>query len=548
MKKKNIIIIIVCVAAIALAAAVIVNLIPDSGKTTDVADYGTTSLTDDQEEIQELFRETYDVDNQQMIADNLEEKKAADEYTADNMLIEYNPFGTNTTSLYVYFESEDAVSVEYTVHVDDDSIDDFTATAYQDSEYQMEHEFQVLGLIPDMENTITFTLTSEDGTVTTRETTYEMGSLYGDEEICLEVEVTDAEGAQEVSDGLYVVMGNDSTALDFMYYYDANGVLRGEIPIIGYRSHRLLFDEDEGVMYYSISTSKLAEVNRLGQVTDVYDLGDYNLHHDYVFDDDGNILILGSDTTSETVEDLVLCIDRETGEVEELADLGDFFSDIKDRAVKDEDDEDGLDWLHVNTIQWVGEDDAVILSSRETSTIIKLSNIYDAPTVDYIIGDEEYWKDTDEENLLLSKVGDFTIQGGQHTVTYVEDDSLEEGQYYLYMFNNNIGISNSNPDFDWSAIGLTNSAAKAGDNSYYYEYLVDEDEGTFELVDSFAVPYSGYVSSVQNLDGETVVDSGLPGSFAVYDEDHNELIRYTMEVERFIYRVYKYDFNGYYFR
>ena len=34
----------------------------------------------------------------------------------------------------------------------------------------------------------------------------------------------------------------------------------------------------------------MAQVNRLGQVTKVYDLGNYKLHHDYVFDENGNMV------------------------------------------------------------------------------------------------------------------------------------------------------------------------------------------------------------------------------------------------------------------
>ena len=70
------------------------------------------------------------------------------------MLIEYNPFGTNTQSLYVYFKTDAAVKVSYTIHVKDDGISDFSRDVYQDEEYQTEHEFQVIGLIPDTENTI----------------------------------------------------------------------------------------------------------------------------------------------------------------------------------------------------------------------------------------------------------------------------------------------------------------------------------------------------------------------------------------------------------
>lgn len=34
---------------------------------------------------------------------------------------------------------------------------------------------------------------------------------------------------------------------------------------------------------------------------------------------------------------------------------------------------------------------------------------------------------------------------------------------------------------------------------------------------------------------------------AEYDAEHNLIASYTMDVEKFIYRVYKYSFDGYYF-
>ena len=40
---------------------------------------------------------------------------------------------------------------------------------YQEEAYQKEHEFQVIGLIPDMENKVTFFLTKEDGSTDTKE-------------------------------------------------------------------------------------------------------------------------------------------------------------------------------------------------------------------------------------------------------------------------------------------------------------------------------------------------------------------------------------------
>ena len=516
----------------------------DEKKEQKKSDNEAYVMNEKQKKIYEKIKKTYNAEEQQKIADELEKKKESQEYTLSNMLIEYNPFGTNTQSLYVYFETDSAVKVSYTIHVKEDDIADFSRNVYQDEEYQKEHEFQVIGLIPDTENTITFYITNEDGSTDTKEIVYEMGSLYGEEAVQLDTDVK--QSADKLEDGLYVVLGNDSTSMDFMYYYDNNGVLRGEVPLLGYRSHRLIFDENS--MYYSISEKKMAQVNRLGQVTKVYDLGNYKLHHDYVFDENGNMLILATDTTQDSVGDIVgdivLKLDVNSGEVTEVLDLGDLFGEYKKTCVKNSSDE--LDWMHINTIQYIGNG-SVLLSSRETSTIIKVDNIYDGPVVSYMIGEKDFWKDTSYVSLLLNKKGDFTIQGGQHTITYETDESLADGQYYLYMFDNNIGISETRPDYDWSSIGLKVSSAVDGKNSKYYKYLVDENEGTFELVDSFKVPYSGYVSSAQETGDNVLVDSGLKGTFTEYDADHKAIVTYKMDYEKFIYRVFKYKFDGFYF-
>ena len=512
----------------------------DEKKEQKKSDNEAYVMNEKQKKIYEKIKKTYNAEEQQKIADELEKKKESQEYTLSNMLIEYNPFGTNTQSLYVYFETDSAVKVSYTIHVKEDDIADFSRNVYQDEEYQKEHEFQVIGLIPDTENTITFYITNEDGSTDTKEIVYEMGSLYGEEAVQLDTDVK--QSADKLEDGLYVVLGNDSTSMDFMYYYDNNGVLRGEVPLLGYRSHRLIFDENS--MYYSISEKKMAQVNRLGQVTKVYDLGNYKLHHDYVFDENGNMLILATDTTQDSVGDIVLKLDVNSGEVTEVLDLGDLFGEYKKTCVKNSSDE--LDWMHINTIQYIGNG-SVLLSSRETSTIIKVDNIYDGPVVSYMIGEKDFWKDTSYVSLLLNKKGDFTIQGGQHTITYETDESLADGQYYLYMFDNNIGISETRPDYDWSSIGLKVSSVVDGKNSKYYKYLVDENEGTFELVDSFKVPYSGYVSSAQETGDNVLVDSGLKGTFTEYDVDHKAIVTYKMDYEKFIYRVFKYKFDGFYF-
>ena len=349
----------------------------------------------------EQIKEIYTTEYQEAVKKRLETAKESGTYTTEKMLVEQNPFGTNTLSLYVYFATEEPVSVSYVVSVPDSEIADFGGKVNQEETYTTEHEFQVIGLIPDMENTITFTLEAEDGTITTASCKYKMGSLAGEEEVQLKQTAGQTDVSSQISlpdSGLYVILGNDSDDVDFMYYYDENGTIRGEVPLIGYRSHRLVFENDR--MYYSISETKIAAVNELGMVEQVYDLGNYQLHHDYVFDDDGNLLILATDTGKQTVEDCVLKLNPSTGEVSCILDLEDLLGDYKESLGMDQEEE--LDWIHINTIQWMGED-SILLSSRETSTIIKVQNLSTTPEIGYMMGEESFWEGTGYENLLLTK-------------------------------------------------------------------------------------------------------------------------------------------------
>lgn len=461
-----------------------------------------------------IVETVYSTDYSNAVKENIDNLKNKKDYTEDDMLIIHDPYGINNLSLYVYFKTDKAVQVSYTIQANDTS--DFNETVEKST--KKTHEFTVIGLIPNTTNTITFTLTDAIGKKTTKTVKYKMGKKLGVEETNLQV--TADNETQSLSNGLYAILGNDSDDQDFVYYYDNNGTLRGETPIVGYRAHRLLFRNS--LMYYSISETKIAAVNSLGQVKKIIHTGNYELHHDYCFDDDGNLLVLGSKEggsySDSNSEDLILRIDPDKDKILQVIDLGKILGDYKATTHKgsttNQEGVLGLDWMHINAIQWLGNN-TVILSSRETSSILKISNLFgDSPNIDYIIGQQNFW-DATYGDKVLTQVGTFPNTGGQHSVTIEYDDSLPDGQYYLYMFNNNYCVS-ATQDYDWTQIDgiYTTSMSQmtteeiANASSYYYKYLVDENAGTYELVKSFAVPYSSFISSVQEIGDTIVVDSG----------------------------------------
>ena len=330
----------------------------------------------------------YDLEVQQRLEGALESVKQSMDWTVITPLAVLNPYGTGSNGLYLYFTTELDTQVSYTVHVDDPEVPDFTATAADASgeEYARTHEFQLIGLVPGETNEVTLTITGSWGK-TRQVVTFTVDMPETTSGYDTRLTVTDGTSTQEQAEGLFTMMRVNGH-LGYGFFFDDAGVLRYEMVLEGFGLDRILFDGNEIVT--CVSSTKLARINGLGQVTQVYDLGNFELHHDIGFGAEGEVLALAEEIGAETVEDRLLSIDLETGEVTELIDFSQlmesYFSTTRPVGPSDAFfwQAGEWDWLHLNSVQYMPEDDSVIVSSRETSALIKVTGVRSDPQVDWL--------------------------------------------------------------------------------------------------------------------------------------------------------------------
>ncbi|MCH4207231.1 MAG: aryl-sulfate sulfotransferase [Solobacterium sp.] len=491
----------------------------------------------------------YNTDTQSAIQSQIDTDKQSVTGIED-MLAIFNPYGTNTTGLYLYFVDSDTDSVSYTVSTEGYS--DFTADA-NDLGTGDSHEICLIGLVGGENNDITMHLyDSDENELYTVSFSVDAPALQSG--YVTQIDKETVSESEELSDGLYFLLGLNTAYNGYSFLVDNDGIVREELVTQGDMVENAIVYNGE--MYVTSDLYQISAISPLGKVTAVYDTGIYSMHHDFAINNNGQLIALADDTSSDTVEDVIISVDINSGAVSELIDLGDILPEYKsmthhfatDATLSVDNGE--WDWMHINTIQLVN-DDEMILSSRETSSIIKLSNVYTEPTLDYLISNDDQWSNTAYSSYVLSKESDFTSQYGQHTVTYVEDSSLPEGEYYLIMFDNNYFCEDS-VDSHFTLADTVNESfyGDTSSNSNFYKYMVNENTGTYDLFDSFPVTYSSIVSSVQYTGNNILVDSGMAKQFSEYDSDGNVIATFSYDSQGVLfcgYRVFKYDFSDYYF-
>lgn len=512
--------------------------------------------------------EIYNVKSSKAVMSKINKLKKKEKYTFENPLFIWNPFGTNELSLYYYFKDKESTYVKYTIQVEDPDIPDFTRilNTNTDDKVTRTHEYSLTGFVPGCQNYLIVRRYSKSGKMLAIDY-YDFYVDKLEEKAATKIKYEDGEKSSgTVSEGLYCICGYNAeskTAPKVIPFYDNSGVIRSAFPIKNYRTDRMEFVNHN--MIYSYSNWAFAVVSSIGQVLHTYDLGNYRLHHDFIYNNYGQLWCLATDAgkSSSTVRDCVVSVDMETGKVTKLVDFRTLFPQIVKRAGKNV-SSDSLNWIDLNSITRVGSSD-IIVSSRELSSIIKIRSVTSGyPKIGYIISDKAFWQKTKYKKYLLLKgayqdkkwynlegdtseleegMKNFTVQFGQNGVTYEQARSLGEGQYYLTMLNNNYGDSKTVPSVKYSNFTGVGTAKSVAVNSYYYEYLVDENEGYYGLKCSYELPYTATGGNIFRIDDNTVVNIMKEKTFGEYGKNGQVIRKYSLKA----YRVYKYNMKNLWF-
>lgn len=455
-------------------------------------------------------------------------------------LIIYNPYGTNKLSFNIYFNTEEESKLIYKIETD--GYEDFSYELNNDSENNLtkEHGYQLIGFIPGEVNHLTLTLKDEDDNIID-EKRLDIDMTSVKTTVNTKLQVT---GTEELSNGLFAMLGHDKSYNANTYLYDNNGILRSELILDSYRSDRIIFDGTD--MIYSYSKSGFIRVNRTGMIIKKYSIDGYTMHHDYVYDEQSNkLVILANKTGADTIEDRVISLDLDTGKVKEVLNMIDYLEEMYDKAISPEGGNtyggSELDWIHLNSLQVVNSKD-IILSSRELSSIIYIENFYTNPKLKFIIADDEFYDDTIYKSYLLKSDEEFNEIAGQHSIVY---SPSTDGKYYIELFNNYFGNSRTRQDIKFENFDNIGTYQE-GEYSYYQKYEIDEANSSYKLVNEIKIPYSSVVSGVISLDDNIITSSGMSHCFNEYDSNNNLLKEFKYTSKKYAYRVYKYSFDNWF--
>ena len=136
---------------------------------------------------------------------------------------------------------------------------------------------------------------------------------------------------------------------------------------------------------------------------------------------DGDLLLTVQDSRRETVQDVIVLLDRDFGRILRVWDLNESIP----RNYSLMYDEDEIDWAHVNAVTFDSRDNGLVVSAQRRG-VFKVS--WDNELV-WILSDERGW-DTWRDFLLET---DFGSTWGQHDVQY-----LSASQTFI-LFDNGLG-------------------------------------------------------------------------------------------------------------
>ena len=390
MDKKKVIILVV--AIIVIIIAILFRLISLASSANNKVEY-VSSLIENQRKVENKF--------------------TSEGYTFDNPNVILNPYGNSPLTALVIFETakEEKISV---VIKGKDKLSTYSHTFDEGRR----HYIPIYGLYADMENEVVLKMND-------KEKVLKIKTDKLPDDFILPTKVTKDE--DKLTNDLYFF---SPSSKGYMCAYDTNGDVRWYLDetaiweINRLKNGHLLVSTERLVNspYYSTG---LYEMDMLGKIYTEYSLpGGY--HHDYFEMDSGNILVASNDFDNEdgTVEDYIVELDRNTGNIVKRFDL----KDILNMEDGKSENWTNYDWFHNNSVWYDKKSNSITLSGRHQDIVVNID--YDSGKLNWILGDNTNFSKEYQKYFFKLENGEW--QWSQHAAMI-----LPNGNVFLFDNGNN---------------------------------------------------------------------------------------------------------------
>ena len=450
--------------------------------------------------------------------------------TLEEPIIIVNPFTNAPLSAVMEFETEEAVSVKMIVKGKTVAAD----LTYEFPEAQ-KHILPIIGLMDEGDTDVELHI---------GEATYQYVVTGDDLPEDIYHPVITQENLIKTPNALYFTTPSSGGHISG---YDCNGDLRFVLSSNNFWDINMLSDgkliaSSDRILNSPYYTTGFVTMDLLGHIEKEYSLpGGY--HHDIDELPNGNFLVCSDDFNGNTVEDIIVEVDKETGAIVKRFDLKDVLDQNDGRSLN----WTVQDWFHNNSVDYQLENNTLTVSGRHQDIVAVID--YDNGKLRYLVGPNDKWSE-EMQPYFLTPINEkeFEWQWAQHAATWLDSE-------YLMLFDNGMNRSK-----------LTSEALMAEDNySRMVIYKIDEENKTIEQVYQYGKErgyqyYSPYIcdndclgenhflinsGGISYLDGKINND---PGSLVAHDHmdafiseiKDGELV-FEMQFPCNIYRAEKMD-------
>ena len=413
-----------------------------------------------------------------------EKKFKIEGYTIDNPNVILNPYGNSPLTALICFETEEEITPTITVK-GKDSLTTYTHTF----EKNKKHYLPIYGLYANYENEINIEYVKDSKTITK---TIKIKTDKLPEDMVLPTNIKKNE--EKLSNDLYFFTPSSK---GYTMAYDVNGDVRWYLTnnalwkIDRLENGHLLLSTERLVNspYYMTG---MYEMDLLGKIYTEYSLpGGY--HHDYYEMENGNLLVASDDFDNDygTVEDYIVELDRNTGEIIKTWDL----KNILNMEDGKSENWSSYDWFHNNSVWYDKNTNSITLSGRHQDAVINID--YESGKLNWIIGDPTNWSE-EYQKYFFTPIGDnFEWQWSQHAAMITPEG-------YVFILDNGNNKSKIKDEY----VEANNSYTRG------VMYKIDTENMTIEQIWEYGKErgsefYSPYISDVDYIEKDHyIVHSG----------------------------------------